>query len=167
MENPRVSDAVSVPTAVATVQSNAPIADALRTMRSEGIHHLVVRDQGAVIGVVSDRDIFDRGTAFDGITLRPSLHVSDVMIRLKQFATATMSLRDAVALLADSGASALPVFGARGLVGIITESDLLHVLGLLLTPSHNAGESRATGGAVVLSNPLIQEAMRLLSEAGV
>lgn len=166
MKNLSVSEAVNIPVAVATVRADAPIADALRLMRSEGIHHLVVREQIAVVGVVSDRDIFGKGTEVDGVGLRPGLTVRDVMIRLDRFVTESTSLHDALELLAISGASALPVVGPRGLAGIITESDLLKIMRVVLSddakgaPAHN-------GASVVFSNPLIQEAMRLLAQAGV
>src|SRR4051812_34820185 len=101
-------------------------------MRSEGVHHLVVSEQSAVVGVVSDRDIFRKGTLFSGIGLRPGLHIRDAMVPLERFVTGTSSLRDALDLLFESGASALPVVGPHGLAGIVTETDLLDALGLLL-----------------------------------
>ena len=166
MKVPSVSDAVSVHVPVATIAADAPLKDALQTMHSEGIHHLVVREGDAIIGMVSDRDIYGRGTSRLGLSLDPRLSVGDVMTRLERFATETTSLRDALELFATSGVSALPVIGPLGLTGIITETDLLRALRLLLAePAPGTPEN--AGGTLVLSNPLIQEAMCLLSQAGI
>ncbi|MEI7925545.1 MAG: CBS domain-containing protein, partial [Chloroflexota bacterium] len=43
-----------------TISPDAQLWQARATMSSHGVHHLVVRDRGKIVGIVSDRDIAHR-----------------------------------------------------------------------------------------------------------
>ena len=53
----RISEIMS--TTVYTIDCNASIVEAAQAMRQELIHHLVVTDDGATIGVISTFDLLD------------------------------------------------------------------------------------------------------------
>jgi CBS domain-containing protein len=76
-----------------------------------------------------------------------------------------------MALMHEEGVSALPLVSRGKLSGIVTESDLLRILRTLLgaVPADNeARDLDATEkGQVMLGNPLVQNLMKLLSEAGI
>jgi CBS domain-containing protein len=134
-------------------------------MRDAGVHHLVVLDGDHVRGVVSDRDIYAGASTAGGLSVNPAVEVQAVMVELQRFVTDESTLREALDILATSGASAVPVVGEQGLTGIVTETDLVRALRLLV-----GEESRAAPGqraTVVFSNPLVQEAMKILADAGI
>lgn len=108
---------------VTTVSPTLSLADAQTLMHQKRIRHLVVADKQKVIGVLSDRDIPRRGSAAADRT------VADVMTT----AVATSEPRDTVRQIANlmrgRTIGCLPVLDGRKLVGIVTSSDLLTLLG--------------------------------------
>lgn len=104
---------------VETVSANESAASALRRMRSARIHHLVVMRGRELAGVVSDRDV---GFAKDR-------SVGDVMTTHAVSATPGMTLRRAANLLRGRSIGCLPVIEDGRLVGILTITDVLELIG--------------------------------------
>ena len=98
------------------------------------IHHVVVRSEGRVMGVVSDRDVLRALSPFIGKewaerkqdlqTLRRRVH--QIMRRHPIVIEPEADLREAASLLMREDVSCLPVVESDGrLVGIVTSKDLL------------------------------------------
>jgi CBS domain-containing protein len=104
----------------ATVSPDESVASARQTMRLARLRHLVVTGEGALIGILSYRDLLEQlGDA------PSSERVANAMKAPVTIAPET-SLRDAADAMCRYGLGCLPVVTAGGaLVGLITESDLL------------------------------------------
>jgi CBS domain-containing protein len=89
------------------------------------MHHLVVMDNGGVVGIVSDRDL----GGSRGEVLLETQRIRDVMSPKPVTAVPTMPLRRAANLLRGHTIGCLPIMDGRRLVGIVTISDLLEALG--------------------------------------
>jgi acetoin utilization protein AcuB len=123
-----------------TVVSVAPddrLRDAREKLEKHGFHHLLVVDRGALVGVLSDRDILRATSPFvgqlcerpqDGQTLDRRIH--QLMTRAPVTGSVSDDVNDAAARLLNAGVSCLPVVGARDEpLGIVTWRDLLrHML---------------------------------------
>ncbi len=111
-----------------SVKSVAPTdtaEDAFSLMRLHRIHHLVVLEGKAVVGVISDRDL---GGA-RGASLRRNRTVGELMTRDVATATPQTTERQAANLLRGHSIGCLPVLDGGKLVGIVTITDLLEILG--------------------------------------
>jgi acetoin utilization protein AcuB len=114
----RISEFMSTP--VESVSPDEPIDLVRARMRGRRIHHLVVLDRGAVVGVVSDRDL--RGVAGAQV-------VAEVMSQPVATATPRTTVREAANLLRGRSIGCLPVLDGGRLVGMVTVTDLLELLG--------------------------------------
>jgi acetoin utilization protein AcuB len=110
-------------TGVATISYGESAEGALNRMRRAGIRHLVVRDRGKIVGIVSDRDIRSLGS------LRQVQTVEQVMSSPAVTASPDLSLKQAANLLRGRGIGCLPVVERGTLVGIVTTTDLLELIG--------------------------------------
>jgi CBS domain-containing protein len=107
---------------VLSVERHCSLAQAGDVMRRRHIRHLVVVDGTQVAGLVTP-ELVTWGEA-EGIA-----RVEDVMLRHLASGTPEMTIRDAANLLRDRTAGALPIFSHDRLVGIVTVSDLLDLIG--------------------------------------
>lgn len=92
-------------------------------MRTQRIRHLVVLDAGRVVGVISDRDLAGPGS------LRQVETVGDVMTTQVVSGHPEMTLRQAANQLRGRSIGCLPVMENEKLVGILTTTDLLELIG--------------------------------------
>jgi CBS domain-containing protein len=183
-----IADSGTVRRAPVTTTLATAVREALAAMRAAGVQHLVVVDGGGVAGIVEARDFIEHALAVDGTSMNASLTVADVMTRVPACAAESTTLESALALMERYGVSVLPVLRGSALVGTITESELLRAVGRHLAEAHGAddGAAAATEGGhdaagseageggraaarsqVFMSNPLIQNAMELLAQAGI
>jgi len=88
-------------------------------------HHLVVTEANRVIGVVSDGDLGGP----HGEVVRQGRTVRELMGRKLVTATPETSVREAANLLRGYVIGCLPILQKKRLVGIITTTDLLDLLG--------------------------------------
>lgn len=109
-------------TRVVTIAPDAPAQSARTLMRLEGVHHLVVKDERKVVGVVSARDLDARRAA------EPA-RVADVMSHPVIAARPDATVRQAANLMRGRSVGSLPILEGRRLTGIITVADLLELLG--------------------------------------
>jgi acetoin utilization protein AcuB len=102
------------------------VADAAWSrMREHRMHHLVVLDGREVIGVLSDRDL----GAGKGSALRRGKVVEELMSREVVVAAPDMTVREAANRMRGHGIGCLPVLSRGKLVGIVTTTDLLELIG--------------------------------------
>jgi acetoin utilization protein AcuB len=108
---------------VETVSVVESVEAALSRMRQKRIRHLVVTRGKEVVGVVSTRDLKSLGSP------RNAQAVEDVMVSPAITAAPEMTLRKAANLLRGRTIGCLPVMQDDELVGIVTTTDLLELLG--------------------------------------
>ena len=123
-----------------TVQVIGPhesLASAQRRMRHSGIHHLVVVHRDLIMGLLT-QDVLVRRRE-EGAT-----KVEDAMLRNIITATPEMTVQQAADLMTPGHAqTAIPVVLGQHLVGIVTLSDLLSLVGK--TRRHARGASMSAG----------------------
>ena len=126
---------------VRTIPSVETADAALQVMDRHAIHHLVVVDAGGVVGVLSHRDLAARM----GSEARKGLTVGDLMARHTVTASPDTSVKDAANLLRGHGIGCLPVMDAGKLVGMVTTTDLLELIGRgLHKPTSHRGRETST-----------------------
>lgn len=119
----RVKDIMS--TNVESIPAQTAATDAWDRMKRRGFHHLVVAERGKVVGIVSSRDLGDeRGGA-----VRDGHNVAELMTRQVITAKPTTTVRQAANLLRGCHIGSLPVVEAERVVGILTVTDLLEMVG--------------------------------------
>jgi CBS domain-containing protein len=170
----KLKDAVPFPQQVITIGKKAPLVQAIELMRRHKIHHLVVTEESIPYGVLSDRDIIENGLANHSVVLNPILNVGEVMHPISRYFTDTTDLNEAIDIMHKDGCSALPLMSNGELKGIVTESDLLQILRILLSRSKSDDETGESAeldpgdkGQVMLGNPLVQNVMKMISEMGI
>lgn len=127
---------------VTTLTKNHTIADAIKLMGEKKVRHLpLVNETNHLTGLVTDRDIRD---AMPSI-FRSDLHPEDLENPLETLMTTDLItchpldfVEEIAALFYEHHIACLPVLKDRKLVGIITETDLLHTL-VALTGAHQPG----------------------------
>ena len=117
---------------VVTVAPDTALSDVRAQLHSGGFRHLLVVDEGALVGVISDRDVLRALSPFldtyseehrDVKTLgQPA---SEIMRAEPLTVGPDTAIEDAARLLLDNNISALPVVEGAALVGIVTTKDLL------------------------------------------
>lgn len=110
-------------THVETISPREPVDAALRRMRQARMRHLVVQDGQRIVGVLSDRDIPPAGST------RQVAAVEDVMSRAPLTCSPETTLRKAANLLRGRMIGCLPVVEEGRIVGIVTTTDLLEMIG--------------------------------------
>ena len=98
------------------------LENAAKRMGVSGIHHLVVMDRGKVCGLLTEEVL--RTRIAEGVA-----RVEDAMVRHIAVAKPETSISQAARMMRGRPEGALVVVDRKGLVGIVTISDLLDVLG--------------------------------------
>ena len=111
---------------VITITPDHRFHDALHTMQEKNLHHLPVVDaQGALVGVVAERDLLMAAVQY---TTQGDVEVGDLMhAEVVTVATST-PIRDAAAEMLARRIGCLPVVDDGRVIGIITETDMLQAL---------------------------------------
>lgn len=126
--NTRVADIMSRP--VLTIEMGETLWDAWQMMFVSGLRHLVVLDDdGAPIGVLTDRAVLaDSPASADHLG---SIQVREVVNRIPRTSIhPDISAQQAAHTMSEHAVEALPVMEEGGrLVGIITESDVVRWVG--------------------------------------
>lgn len=118
------------------------IADAIRLMADKKIRHIpIVNSDHALVGLVSDRDIKDATPSIFHL----DEHKEDLQKPIKTIMTTNVItghpldfVEEISAMFYEHHISCLPVIQEQKLVGIVTETDLLHTL-VELTGAHQPG----------------------------
>ncbi|MCL4779085.1 MAG: CBS domain-containing protein [Gammaproteobacteria bacterium] len=132
MRDQPVTRIMTVP--AVSVAPTDTLEHARRLMAGSSLHHLVVLEDGRLVGVLSATDLVGSpATVVAGL-----MHPDPVSI------PATASLHDAADVLASGAFHSLPVVDPDGrVVGMVTATDLIRLLiRQLPAPAHRAAESR-------------------------
>ena len=119
----RVQDVMSE--RVQTVPPGYSAEEAFQVMRIRGVHHLAVVDGNRLVGLLSDRDAGSRR----GAAVRQRRTVADLMTPHVVAVTPATTVRQAANLMRGRSIGSLIVSDGGRIVGIVTVSDLLEVLG--------------------------------------
>ena len=118
-----------------TVSPQDSLLDATRILKENGFKHLPVVDNGALVGVVTDRDL-KRASASDATTLEvhellyllDKVKVEQIMVRDPITTQPENTVESAAKLMVDRKVGCLPVISGGKLAGIVTKDDLLKLL---------------------------------------
>lgn len=110
-------------TKVETISPRESAAAAFERMRRARIRHLVVKDGKKIVGVLSDRDVGGEES------LRQVETVEDVMTSPALTASPDLTVREAANLLRGRVIGCLPVVERGRIVGIVTTTDLVEMIG--------------------------------------
>jgi CBS domain-containing protein len=101
-----------------------PVSEAVEIMRVHGVHHLVVSDAGELVGLLSSRDTGGRRGA-----AKPERTVADAMSPHVVTIRPDATVRQAANVMRGRSIGSLVVTDGRRILGIVTVSDLLTLLG--------------------------------------
>lgn len=121
---------------VYTVTTDDNISTAIKLLKEKKIKHLpVVKNDSAIVGILSDRDIKDftpsKVTTFEIKELNYILFttkIKEIMVKKVISAPPTMAIEEAAMVMYDNNIGCLPVVEKGKLVGIISDKDLFRVL---------------------------------------
>ena len=127
-------------TSVTTLPHDGSLLNAVLLMRQTDLRHLPVVKNGAVIGLLSDRDVnraapsrFGPLSQEEYNTIFQNTSIEKVMTKEPYTARPDTPVRDVVNVVCERKIGAVPVVADTGtLVGIVTRADLLHLLQSLL-----------------------------------
>lgn len=108
---------------VETVSTGTSAETARQQMRANRIRHLVVTAGSKMVGIVSDRDLDSLGS------FRQTETIGEIMTTPVVVAGPTTTLREAANLLRGRTIGCLPIVEKGKLVGIVTTTDLIELLG--------------------------------------
>ncbi len=107
-----------------TINPDANLAQARALLDQHRIRHLLVVEEGKLVGIITDRDIRSAAAAS---ALR-QVRVDSAMTRKVIMVTPETHIQEAAKLLLAHRIGGLPVLKGGELQGIITETDLLNAL---------------------------------------
>jgi CBS-domain-containing membrane protein len=125
---------------VRTARTSTPIDTALKVLAEHRVSSLpVVDDDGAVVGIVSERDLLRRaidrtssrrhpGQPTDQPGVEPPTRVGEVMTPSPHTVTPDSDVADAAHVFSMMSWKAMPVVRDRRLVGVISRSDIVRAL---------------------------------------
>jgi CBS domain-containing protein len=147
-------------TRVTTIGPDETLHIADGVMSLGGLRHLPVMSGGALIGILTHRDILRAPTTFlgfaaDARAVLRTLSVRDVMTREVVTIDADASVRAAAERLLKHKVGCLPVLERGVLVGIVTTSDLLHAI---VGPHAVAGDVSSAAAAASTPATAVQAA---------
>jgi acetoin utilization protein AcuB len=121
-------------TKVATATPDTSLTKVLRLLQGRGFRHVPVVDGGKLVGIISDRDVKQsiasaamsaEGRERDRLLER--LTAGQIMTRPVRTIGPMFTVEDALKLMVTHRISAVPVTEGEGLVGLVTETDVLHL----------------------------------------
>ena len=162
-----VNPIMNTTAALITIDKNAHCDEALELMKLHQIHHLIVIENGDPVGIISDRDIlfkWIRATSIASTALGKLPIEPIARIRLPVIKPET-SLSQTLNWMGQYGTSAMLSRNDQGNWGIVTETDLLRALDKILIRVEWR-KKLLIDGESVLSAPLVQKLMEMLSQMG-
>jgi len=118
-----------------TISPDTPVREAQRLMQQEQMNHLLVVKEGALLGILAERDVLavlpSPATSLskgEVLYLLDKLTVRQVMTTDLVTVTPDCPVSDAVRLMLAHRIGALPVVEAHQVVGILTQRDVLQAI---------------------------------------
>ena len=118
---------------VVAVTPETPLEGIVSSLQRRGIRHLPVTDGERLVGIISDRDLKSAiASVATGASTAPLSHLdhltaADIMARSVVTIAPMFAVEEAARLMVTRKISALPVTDHGHLVGIVTDSDVLHL----------------------------------------
>jgi len=113
---------------VITTDKSQYVDEAAKTMSGKGIGCIVVMDKKKPVGIATERDILQRVVARG---LDPSkVKMKDIMSEPLTSINGNMPIINAIRVMQKNNIRHLPIIEKGGLVGIVTQRDLLRALAL-------------------------------------
>ena len=123
-------------TDVVALDRNASLGSAKDIMDQRRLRHFPVVENGNVVGVVSQRDLFRASLAsmlgYEERTKKAfldNLSIKGIMSDPPITVTADTGISEAARLMVEKKVGCLPVVDGKRLIGLVTETDFLKVLG--------------------------------------
>ncbi|MCB9138758.1 MAG: CBS domain-containing protein [Caldilineaceae bacterium] len=116
-----VRDRMSSP--AITVAPGESYHAALKLMQDKNAHHIPVVENNAVVGIVAERDLLLAAVNF----MQADVDVAEIMHAPVVTIGPEASVIDAARIMAKNRIGGLPVVDGSGVVGIITETDVVNV----------------------------------------
>lgn len=115
---------------VVVIPPELPLDAAWAIMTRERFRHLPVVREGAILGILSDRDVLVRATLGPHDEVRPpSVPAAEAMTLAPYACEPTTDVADVVRTMTERKIDAMPVVDAAGrLVGLVTSTDLMLLL---------------------------------------
>jgi acetoin utilization protein AcuB len=117
---------------VITVPAEMPVLEARQLMVQKRIRHLLVTENGKLVGIITDRDIrlnlpspATSLSVWEVNYLLARLTVGEVMTRSVIVIDSERAVAEAARIMVEHKIGALPVVDGGRLVGIVTESDFV------------------------------------------
>ena len=114
-----------------TMETTEPVRKAKMLLDAHGFRHLPVVDNGAIVGIVSDRDI-NRAMAISesmkallDVDTGSTLNLGEIMVKNITSVCKDDKLKTAAQIMLDKKISCLPVLEGDVLVGLLTETDIM------------------------------------------
>jgi len=111
---------------VAAVSSDETVISVAKVMADRNISCVLVEDNGAVAGIVTETDLLKRAVV-EARDLQ-STKISEIMSSPVESVSPDLSVFDAGKIMDDKGVKRLPVLSGNRLVGIVTQTDLIRIL---------------------------------------
>lgn len=109
-----------------SVSPAASVSDAIQLMTEKRIEALVVLSEGALVGIVSERDCA-RSVTLRGRDSKTVL-VSDIMVSPVVFVSPQHTVGDCLRIITEKQITHLPVVEGDALVGVVSVGDLMKSL---------------------------------------
>ena len=152
-----------------TVTSDTPLVRAAGLMRERGVRHLLVVDDGALIGIVSDRDVKQAmtspATGLDAPELgrlADQLPLREIITRDVITVPPNLPVEEAARTMAREKISALPVTLSGRLLGIVTETDVVR----LFVEALGAAEPSSRIDVTLSGEQSLADVIRIVEGAG-
>ena len=121
---------------VLTITADIPVQDALARMKRDHVRRYPVVDKnGKLVGIVTENDLINASpsqattlSVWEISYLLSKITIERVMTAKVITTTPDTTVEKAASIMTDSHISSLPVMQGDRLVGIITETDLFHIL---------------------------------------
>jgi acetoin utilization protein AcuB len=120
---------------VVMVSPDMPIQDALQLMKRERIRRAPVVKDGALVGIVSDKDLLYASpspatslSVWELNYLLSKVTVDQVMTTKIITVAEETTIEEAARIMADSKIGGMPVVRGKAVVGIITETDVFRLM---------------------------------------
>jgi acetoin utilization protein AcuB len=155
---------------VITIAPETTLPEAMRLARQRVVRHLLVVEDGELVGIVSDRDL-KRAMASPATSLEvhelnyllDRLRIGEIMTRTVITIGPIFPVEEAARLMVTEKISALPVTDGGKLVGIVTETDVLE----LFVKAMGAGEPSSRLDVVLGDRPsALAEVVETVESAG-
>jgi len=127
---------------VITAPAEMPVLEARQLMVQKRIRHLLVTEDGKLVGIITDRDI--RLNLPSPATSLSVWEVNYLLARLTVGAVMSggvisigpeRDVKDAARIMLDHKIGALPVVDSGGIVGILTETDIVRAFAAAAEPA--------------------------------